>query len=40
VADAYEEALVRGDAAISVDGAMVDEPVARRARALLAEVAG
>jgi len=40
VADAYEEALVRGDAAISMDGAMVDEPVARRARALLAEVAG
>ena len=39
VAEAYEGALVRGDAAISVDGGMVDEPVARRARALLSEAA-
>jgi len=33
---AYREAIARGDAAISVRGEMVDEPVARRARALLA----
>lgn len=39
VAGAYEAALARGDAAISVNGEMVDEPVARRARALLAESA-
>ena len=36
VVDAYDEALARGDATIEVDGGMVDEPVARRARALLA----
>jgi len=36
VDDAYREAVARGDAAISVRGEMVDEPVARRARALLA----
>ncbi len=33
---AYREAIGRGEAAISVRGEMVDEPVARRARALLA----
>jgi len=33
---AYREAVARGDAAISVRGEMVDEPVARRARTLLA----
>jgi len=33
---AYREAVTRGEAAISVRGEMVDEPVARRARALLA----
>ena len=32
---AYREAIGRGEAAISVRGEMVDEPVARRARALL-----
>ncbi len=37
VVDAYDAALARGDASIQVDGGMVDEPVARRARALLAE---
>ena len=36
VAEAYDDALARGDASIAVDGEMVDEPVARRARALLA----
>ena len=35
VVDACEAAIARGDAAIQVDGAMVDEPVVRRARALL-----
>jgi len=33
--EAWEAAVARGDAAIQVDGGMVDEPVARRARALL-----
>ncbi|MCP4844421.1 MAG: CoA ester lyase [Actinomycetia bacterium] len=37
VAEAYDAALARGDASIAVDGEMVDEPVARRARALLAD---
>ncbi|MBJ30528.1 MAG: CoA ester lyase [Acidimicrobiaceae bacterium] len=37
VVEAYDAALARGDASIQVDGGMVDEPVARRARALLAE---
>ena len=36
VVDAYIAARERGEAAIAVDGEMVDEPVARRARALLA----
>ena len=37
VAEAYDAALARGDASIAVNGEMVDEPVARRARALLAD---
>jgi len=37
VVGAYDAALARGDASIQVDGGLVDEPVARRARALLAE---
>lgn len=37
VTEAYDAALARGEASIQVDGSMVDEPVARRARALLAE---
>jgi len=40
VVEAYDAALARGDASIQVDGGMVDEPVARRARALLAEAHG
>jgi citrate lyase subunit beta/citryl-CoA lyase len=36
VVDAYTAAREHGEAAIAVDGEMVDEPVARRARALLA----
>ena len=40
VVDAYDAALARGDASIQVDGGMVDEPVARRARTLLAEAHG
>ena len=36
VAEAYDAALATGDASIAVNGEMVDEPVARRARALLA----
>jgi len=36
VVEAWETATARGDAAIQVDGGMVDEPVVRRARALLA----
>lgn len=35
---AYDEAVARGDAAIAFDGQMVDEPVARQARAVLARV--
>jgi citrate lyase subunit beta/citryl-CoA lyase len=35
VVEAWEAAVARGDAAIQVDGGMVDEPVARRARAIL-----
>ncbi len=35
VTEAYDAALARGDASVSVDGEMVDEPVVRRARALL-----
>jgi len=34
--DAYESALRRGEGAVSVDGRMVDEPVAARARRLIA----
>lgn len=34
--DAYEAALRRGEGAVSVDGRMVDEPVAARARRLVA----
>ncbi len=37
VTEAYEAALARGDASVAVDGEMVDEPVVRRARALLAD---
>jgi citrate lyase subunit beta/citryl-CoA lyase len=37
VVAAYATALARGDASIAVNGEMVDEPVAHRARALLAE---
>ncbi len=37
VTKAYAAALSRGDASVAVDGEMVDEPVARRARALLAD---
>jgi citrate lyase subunit beta/citryl-CoA lyase len=33
---AYDEATARGEAAIAFDGQMVDEPIARRARAVLA----
>jgi len=33
---AYEEAATRGEATIAFDGEMVDEPMARRARAMLA----
>jgi citrate lyase subunit beta/citryl-CoA lyase len=36
VVAAYDEAIARGTGAISVDGAMIDVPVAARARALLA----
>lgn len=36
VTEAYDAALATGDASIAVNGEMVDEPVARRARALLA----
>jgi citrate lyase subunit beta/citryl-CoA lyase len=32
----YEEAMARGEAAVAFDGQMVDEPMARQARALLA----
>ena len=32
---AYDEALARGDGAITVDGKLVDVPVAERARAVL-----
>ncbi len=39
VAEAYAAALARGDASVAVNGEMVDEPVARRARALLADAA-
>lgn len=35
VVEAWEAAVARGEAAIQVDGSMVDEPVVRRARALL-----
>ena len=35
VVEAYEEALARGEGAITVDGKMVDVPVAERARAVL-----
>jgi len=38
VVEEYEEALAQGRAAIQVDGSMVDEAVARRARALLDRV--
>jgi len=37
VTEAYDAALATGDASIAVNGEMVDEPVARRARALLAD---
>ena len=36
IADAYQAAAEDGVGAITVDGAMVDEPIARRARAVLA----
>ena len=36
IAEAYDAALAAGNASIAVNGKMVDEPVARRARALLA----
>jgi len=39
VVEAFEEAVARGHGAVQVDGAMVDTPVAKRARALI-EVAG
>jgi citrate lyase subunit beta/citryl-CoA lyase len=39
VSEAYAAALARGDASIAVNGEMVDEPVARRARAILAAAA-
>lgn len=39
VVDAYEEAQARGAGAISVDGKMIDVPVADRARRLLARCA-
>jgi len=35
VVDAYEQAKAQGKGAIELDGMMIDEPVARRARALL-----
>jgi citrate lyase subunit beta/citryl-CoA lyase len=37
---AFEAALAEGRGAISVDGAMVDAPVAAKARALLAHYKG
>jgi citrate lyase subunit beta/citryl-CoA lyase len=37
---AYEEAAARGEAAIAFDGQMVDEPVARHARAVIAAAEG
>ncbi len=37
VVEAFDAALATGEAAIQVDGGMVDEPVVRRARALLAQ---
>ena len=33
---AYDDAVARGEAAIAFDGQMVDEPVARHARAVIA----
>jgi citrate lyase subunit beta / citryl-CoA lyase len=35
---AYEQAAARGEAAVQLDGQMVDEPIVRRARAVLALV--
>ncbi|MEE2768370.1 MAG: CoA ester lyase [Actinomycetota bacterium] len=35
VVDAYKTGLAKGEAAIAVDGEMIDEPVVRRARAIL-----
>ena len=35
VVEAYDEALARGEGAITVDGKMVDVPVAERAKAVL-----
>ena len=32
---AYEEAARNGEAAIAIDGQMIDEPMARRARAII-----
>ena len=37
---AYEEAVARGEAAIAFDGQMVDEPVARHARTVVATAEG
>ena len=34
---AYDEAVARGDAAIAFEGQMVDEPLVRHARTVLAE---
>jgi citrate lyase subunit beta/citryl-CoA lyase len=34
--EAYDEAMARGEGSVQVDGRMVDEPVAQRARDLLA----
>jgi citrate lyase subunit beta/citryl-CoA lyase len=33
---AYEDAMARGEAAIAFEGQMVDEPLARHARAVIA----
>jgi len=38
VVDAYQKALSQGLASLAVNGEMVDEPVARRAQALLDQI--
>ncbi|MGH9174185.1 MAG: hypothetical protein ACRD1H_07490, partial [Vicinamibacterales bacterium] len=35
IVEAFDGALARGEAAVAIDGQMVDPPVAERARALI-----